>query len=202
MEQVFAEQAHAEPTVAVEQHARPSVLIIMGSVRAGRRCPRVARWVLGIAWELADLDFEIVDLNDWPLPFDDERHIPAQGIYIQPHTRAWSEKIQAARGFVIVTPQYNWGYPAPLKNALDHLYREWHSKPLALVTYGGHGGAKCAAQLRQVAGGLKMRPVATSAEIVLTHEMVETELPQTAEQLAQFEPAVRQALAELRTALL
>lgn len=202
MEQALAEQAHPDLTVTVEPRVSRPVLIIMGSVRAGRRCPQVAAWVLEIAREHADPDFEIVDLKDWPLPFDDEPHIPAQGIYTQAHSRAWSEKVQAARGFVIVTPQYNWGYPAPLKNALDHLYREWHGKPLALVTYGGHGGAKCAAQLRQVAGGLNMLPVATSAEIVLTHEMVQTELPQTGEQLAQFEPTLRQALAELRAALL
>ncbi len=50
---------------------------------------------------------------------------------------------------VFVSPQYNWGYPAPLKNAIDHLYKEWAGKPAMIVTYGGHGGSKCAAQLRQ-----------------------------------------------------
>ena len=46
--------------------------------------------------------------------------------------------------------QYNWGYPAALKNALDFLYKEWHNKPAGIISYGGHGGGKAAAQLQQV----------------------------------------------------
>ncbi len=76
--------------------------------------------------------------------------------------------MSSAAAIVIVTPQYNWGYPAPLKNALDHLYQKWTGKPLVIVTYGGHGGNKCAAQLRQVAAGLHMRPVATMPGIKRT----------------------------------
>ena len=76
--------------------------------------------------------------------------------YANAHTLAWSRKVAEAQGYVFVAPQYNWGYPAGLKNALDHVYREWQGKPLVIVTYGGHGGGKCAAQLHQVAeGGLK-----------------------------------------------
>lgn len=88
------------------------------------------------------------------------------------HTRAWSRKVAGADAFVFVTPQYNWGYPAALKNAIDHLYQEWAGKPLMLVSYGGHGGDKCAAQLRQVAEGVKSRPVQTMPAIVLTREMI------------------------------
>ncbi|HUB84883.1 MAG TPA: NAD(P)H-dependent oxidoreductase, partial [Rhizomicrobium sp.] len=72
----------------------------------------------------------------------------------------------------IVTPQYNWGYPAPLKNALDHLFDEWKNKPLLLITYGGHGGGKCAKQLRSVAKGLHMKTVWTSPALVLTRAQI------------------------------
>lgn len=104
---------------------------------------------------------------------DDEAAIPAMGRYESPHSRAWSEKVAAADGIVFVTPQYNWGYPAALKNAIDHLYREWAGKPSLIVTYGGHGGGKCAAQLRQVLDGLDMRTVATMPGLVLPRERIE-----------------------------
>ena len=74
-------------------------------------------------------------MRDWHLPMHDEADIPATRKYANAHTRAWSEKVSSAQGVAIVTPQYNWGYPAALKNALDHLYDEWRAKPLMLVTY-------------------------------------------------------------------
>ncbi len=99
------------------------VLLIMGSVRAGRRAPAIAEWAAARC--PASLACETIDLKDWHLPMDDEPEIPATAKYANVHTRAWSEKVAAADGIVIVTPQYNWGYPAPLKNALDHHYDEW-----------------------------------------------------------------------------
>lgn len=92
---------------------------------------------------------------------DEEPGVPAQGGYEQLHTRMWSAKIGGADGYVFVTPQYSWGYPAPLKDAIDHLYAEWRDKPAAVVTHGGHGGGKCAAQLRGVLSGLKVCVAAT-----------------------------------------
>ena len=128
----------------------PTVQVILGSVRAGRLCPKVSAWVIGIGRASTGLNYELVDLANWPLPLDDEPGIPALGEYAQEHTRAWGRKIATAAAFVFVTPQYNWGYPAALKNAIDHLYQEWGGKPVTIVSYGGHGGGKCAAQLRQV----------------------------------------------------
>jgi NAD(P)H-dependent FMN reductase len=153
---------------------RPAVLVIMGSVRAGRLCPTIASWVAGLGRASTGFSYELVDLVDWPLPADDEPGLPAVGHYVHEHTRAWGRKIAGAGGFVFVTPQYNWGYPAVLKNALDHLYSEWAGKPLMIVSYGGHGGGKCAAQLRQVAEGLKMHPVRTMPAITLTRQMIES----------------------------
>jgi len=145
----------------------------MGSIRAGRRCHQMASWVIEIAETSSDLKYELVDLADWPLPMGDEPDIPEAGDrYARQHTRDWSRKIAAADAFVFVTPQYNWGYPAALKNAIDHLYKEWKGKPAVIITYGGHGGTKCAAQLRQVAEGVNMRPVVTMPAIRLTREMI------------------------------
>jgi NAD(P)H-dependent FMN reductase len=152
---------------------RKNVLLIMGSTRAGRICPRITEWVAQIGRGCTDLDYEVVDLADWPLPMNDEPAIPAKGVpYAQTHTCAWSEKIESADAVVFVTPQFNWGYPAVVKNAVDHLYHEWRNKPAAIVTYGGHGGGKCAEQLRQVAESVKMRVVPTAPGIWLPEGVI------------------------------
>jgi NAD(P)H-dependent FMN reductase len=170
----------------------------MGSARAGRLCPTIASWVVGIGRASTNLSYELVDLADWPLPPGDEPDIPALGSYAQEHTRAWSRKVGGADGFVFVTPQYNWGYPAALKNALDHLYKEWAGKPLVIVSYGGHGGDKCAAQLRQVAEGMKMRPVTTMPGLTLTRRMIESSAPADPERDFQaHEKEIRRAFSEL-----
>ncbi|AOX20088.1 NADPH-dependent FMN reductase [Kozakia baliensis] len=153
------------------------VLVIMGSVRAGRLCPAITQWVSTVGQDKTNLAIEIIDLAEWPLPMDDEPGLPALGLYKQPHSKAWSEKVAQADGFVFVTPQYNWGYPAVLKNAIDHCYLEWKGKPLMIVTYGGHGGGKCAAQLCQVADGLKMRPVFPMPAITLSNAMIREHAP-------------------------
>jgi len=179
------------------------VLVIVGSTRARRLCPQIAAWVTEVGRATISAQFEIVDLKNWPLPMDDEPGIPALGDYTFEHTRAWSRKISEAHGFVFVTPQYNWGYPAPLKNALDHLYKEWSGKPALVVTYGGHRGDRCARQLRQVLKSLKMRPIATMPGFKLTHDRIEanTGTIDPAVEFGKYRKVLQQALAELATAL-
>jgi NAD(P)H-dependent FMN reductase len=137
----------------------PTVAVVIGSTRPGRTCPEIARWVLETARESASpLCYELVDLAEIDLPFLDEPAIPAYGRYVHEHTLAWSRRVAGYDGFVFVLPQYNWGYPAVLKNALDFLYAEWHGKPAGVVTYGHHGGGKAAEQIRLVLQGLHMIP--------------------------------------------
>lgn len=154
-----------------------TVAVIMGSTRAGRICPSISEWVVSIGETCTDLRYDIIDLADWPLPMDDEPMLPALGAYAQVHTRAWSEKIRSVAAVVFVTPQYNWGYPAVLKNAIDHLHAEWRDKPVAIVTYGGHGGTKCAAQLLQVAAAVKMRVVEPAPAITLSDDVIQQGAP-------------------------
>ncbi|THD77212.1 MAG: NADPH-dependent oxidoreductase [Phenylobacterium sp.] len=153
-------------------HSSP-ILVIAGSLRPRRIALQVADWVAEVGGETTPDAFEVVDLKDWPLPMDDEPGVPAAGEYEFEHTRAWSRKIAAAEAFVFVTPQYNWGYPAALKNALDHLYREWAGKPALIVTYGGHGGDRCAEQLRQVCEGLHMTPIIAGPGLRLPRTRIE-----------------------------
>jgi NAD(P)H-dependent FMN reductase len=151
-----------------------SYIVIAGSTRPTRRSPAIAAWVAALGNELAAAPFEVVDLRDLGLGYDDEPHIPAAGRgYASAATQAWSERIVAAKGVVFVAPQYNWGYPAPLKNAIDHLYPEWRSKPALIVTYGGQGGGRCGAQLRDVLGGMRLRLTQTTPALELARERIE-----------------------------
>lgn len=181
---------------------RQPALVIAGSVRPNRIAVQVAAWIAAIG-NASGGTFEVVDLRDWPLPMDDEPDMPQAGVYTQPHTRAWGARIAAAPAFVFVAPQYNWGYPAALKNAIDHLYREWAGKPAMIVSYGGHGGGKCGAQLHQVCEGVKLHTGATRPELILPRSIIEANS-------GEIDPAtvfgahletIRQAFAELSAAL-
>jgi NAD(P)H-dependent FMN reductase len=125
----------------------------------------VASWAIRRLQADSPLRYELVDLADVGLPFLDEPLMPSLGIYEHEHTKAWSRVVSSFDAFVFVFPQYNWGYPAPLKNALDFLYAEWNDKPAGLVTYGTRGGNKGAAQLLGVLHGLHMRPVDDNVEL-------------------------------------
>jgi len=178
-------------------------LVIVGSVRPRRICPQIAAWVAQVGRETIPGSVEVVDLKDWPLPMDDEPNVPAQDAYIFEHTQAWSRKVSKADAFVFVTPQYNWGYPAALKNALDHLYKEWSGKPAVIVSYGGHGGDKCAGQLRQVLTGLHMNLVATMPAFTLAREHIVANAGtiEPAQEFAEHLWSLQQAFAELTAAL-
>jgi NAD(P)H-dependent FMN reductase len=99
---------------------KSKVGIIVGSNRPTRICYGVAEWIR-TAMQHDELSIDLIDLAAINLPFLDEPDIPAHGNYQKDHTKAWSKLIQEYEGFVLVFPQYNWGYPAVLKNALDFL---------------------------------------------------------------------------------
>jgi NAD(P)H-dependent FMN reductase len=147
------------------------ILVIAGSVRRQRIALKVAEWVAAIGREKISRPFEFVDLAAWPLPMSDEPAIPQTGDYWYDHTRTWSRKVADASAYLFVTPQYNGGYPAALKNAIHHLYAKWAGKPAMIVTYGGHGGGHCGEQLHLVCRSVKMKPLATPA-LTLPQEII------------------------------
>jgi NAD(P)H-dependent FMN reductase len=135
------------------------IKIIVGSTRPNRFGPQVAQWLKGLAADYRDATFELVDLADINLPLLDEPQPAsvAAGNYTQEHTKAWSKIIDEADGFIIVTPEYNYGVPAPLKNAIDFLDKEWQHKPVAFVSYGADaGGARSVENFRSTVGWLQM----------------------------------------------
>jgi len=155
---------------------KPLIHIIVGSTRPGRIGRDIADWFYNqTKKQHHDFEFEIVDLIDWPLPFLDEPIPARQGKYTHDHTKRWSKKIAEASGYVIVTPQYNAGYPAALKNAIDFLYHEWTNKPVAFVGYGIQGAQTSIQQLRQVVTRMQMRSLSIGVGIILdfdpTHGM-------------------------------
>lgn len=155
--------------------SKPQILVILGSTREGRFGPTVASWFMSIAGQRNDMEFELIDLQDWPMPFFDHSKSPASGV-IAPEARDWSAKVDAADGFVLVTPEYNRGYSAVLKNALDHLYEEWRSKPVAFVGYGtSAGGARAIGQLHPVVIELNMIPVRNDVVLVSAHRLFDDE---------------------------
>jgi NAD(P)H-dependent FMN reductase len=150
-------------------------IVLAGSTRPTRRSPVIAQWVAELGNGLEDASFRTIDLRDLGLGLDDEPAIPARNQYVRATTRAWSDMVANARGVVFVSPQYNWGYPAALKNAIDHLYREWAGKPGLIVTYGGHGGGKCAAQLREILFGLDLKLTEAMPGLRLARERIEAD---------------------------
>ncbi|WP_155338626.1 NADPH-dependent FMN reductase [Acrocarpospora corrugata] len=133
--------------------------IILGSTRPGRNGEAVARWVLDIAKQRSDAEFELVDLLDFKLPHLDEINSPIMGQYTQPHTLEWARKIASFDGFIMVTPEYNHSTSGALKNAIDFLYAEWNNKAVGFVSYGALGGARAVEHLRLIAGELQMADV-------------------------------------------
>lgn len=147
---------------------KPKIQIIIGSTRQNRFGDKPAQWILNKLKNRTDIEVELVDLRDWSLPFFDEAISPLMngGQYTLELAQKWADKVGEASGYIIVTPEYNHGYPAVLKNALDYVYPEWNNKPVAFVSYGGVGGARVVEQLRQVALGLKMIPIYNAVHII------------------------------------
>lgn len=153
----------------------PKIGLIICSSRKPRVCPQVSQFVLDTIQSTAPQsdnvtpELKMIDLAEWNLPLYDESDIPSQitdsSNYDHAHTRAWSKEIQKQDAFIFVVPQYNWGYPATIKNAIDYLYNEWKGKPAMVVSYGGHGGGKCNKQLREVLQGVRMTPTSKNVEL-------------------------------------
>jgi NAD(P)H-dependent FMN reductase len=142
------------------------IAIVTGSTRPGRNNIAVARWVLQLAAKRRDANFELVDIADYQLPLLDEPLPPVLGRYSHGHTKRWAAKIATFDGYVFVTPEYNHGISAALKNAIDYLYAEWNHKAAGFVSYGGAGGTRAVEQLRLVMGNLMVADV--TAQVALS----------------------------------
>lgn len=128
----------------------PRISIIVGSTRPVRIGRQLADAIGATIDAHTDAEVQILDLAEIALPLLDEPLMAMMHQYQNAHTLAWAKTIDESDAVIFVTPQYNAGYPAALKNAIDYLHAEWQQKPSAIISYGGHGGTASAAQLRQV----------------------------------------------------
>ncbi|ADG88799.1 reductase [Thermobispora bispora] len=145
---------------------QPTLQIIIGSTRPGRVALPVARWLRDRAVAHGAFQVELIDLAEVNLPFLDEPNHPRLRQYVHPHTKEWSATVERADAFVFVTPEYNHGFSAVLKNAIDYLHQEWLYKPVGFASYGGvSAGTRAVQMLKQVVTGLKMMPVAEAVTI-------------------------------------
>ncbi|WP_306370871.1 NADPH-dependent FMN reductase [Nocardiopsis sp. CC223A] len=136
------------------------IAVILGSNRNGRTGPAVSRWFVDLARSRADLDVDVLDVADLPVG---ERHGHGHGAPLAD----FGPRVDAADGYVVVTPEYNHGYPGPLKSAIDSARREWFGKAAGFVSYGGmSGGLRAIEQLRTVFSELH---VATIRDTVSLH---------------------------------
>ncbi len=145
----------------------PRIQAILASTREGRFGEKVAAWVMDRLRRRSDLEIELVDLRDYPMPFYEQDRPPAYGHReYPPEVTRWAEKVERADGYLVVTPEYNHGYPAVLKNALDQVFPELNRKPIAFVGYGNSGGARSIEQLRLVSVELEMAPLRHAVHIL------------------------------------
>ncbi len=141
------------------------IQIIIGSTRPGRLAEPLADWFIKNAQKNTKASFELIDLADFELPLLDEPTPAGSKKYTKEHTKKWSETISRADAFVLVTPEYNHGTSAALKNALDYLYFEWKYKPVSFLGYGGFGGTRAIEQLIGNCVELDMFPLRESVHI-------------------------------------
>jgi NAD(P)H-dependent FMN reductase len=183
------------------------IAIIVGSTRPGRKGTTVGRWVHDQALRRDDVpgkvDVDLLELEDFDLPLLDEPTVPsaADREYEVPETRAWSRTIDEYDGFVFVTPEYNHGVPAAMKNAVDVLGPEWANKAVAFVSYGSDGGVRAVEHWRAVLANLQVSDVRAQVSLQVFEdwedgefrplERREDELATTLDQLVELTEAVR-----------
>jgi len=144
------------------------ICVIVGSTREGRFSEKPARWILQHLKKRADVDARLLDLRDFPMPFFDQPATPAmpgRAPYKNDVVHRWTAAIAQSDGFVFVTPEYNYGTSAVLKNAIDWVYPEWNRKAAGFVSYGSAMGARAVQQLRESAIEVQLAPVRSSVLI-------------------------------------
>ena len=143
------------------------ISVIVGSTRQGRFSEKPAQWIFQHL-KKRDVDARLLDLRDFPMPFFDHAMPPAmpgRPPYENEVVKKWTAAIGASDGFIFVAPEYTYGPPAVLKNAIDWVYPEWNRKAAAFVSFGSLGGARSVQQLRETAIELQLAPIRSSVHI-------------------------------------
>lgn len=144
-------------------NSKPKIAVIIGSTRPTRLADLPAQWILKQAQSRGDMDVDLIDLRDHPLPFFDEMAsnmwMPSQN----PEAIRWQETVGRFDGYIFVVAEYNHSITGVLKNALDQAYKEWNRKPFTAIGYGGLGAARAVEHLRLI--GVELQMVSTHAAV-------------------------------------
>ena len=177
--------------------SKPKIAIIIGSTRDARFGDKPAKWIYEIASARNDLDVEIVDLKDFPLPLFNEvasnAWVPTQNEVGQ----AWQKKVAEFDGYIFITAEYNRSITGALKNALDFAYPEWNKKAAAYVGYGSVGAARAIEHLRNISVELQMAPTRTGVHIQGGDFMAVWQQGKDLRELTYLEPNIATMLDEL-----
>ena len=177
--------------------SKPKIAIILSTARAARFGHKAGQWLFDIAKQRTDMEFDLVDLRDHPLPFFDEiasnAWVPtknAEGV-------RWQKKVGHYDGYIFVTAEYNHGVPAVLKNALDFAYPEWNKKPAAFLGYGAIGAARAVEQLRLICIELQMAPTRSAVHLAGADFMAALREGKSISEFAYLKPTADALLDEL-----
>lgn len=143
----------------------PKIAVIISTTRETRFGEKPAQWIVEKAREHGGMEIELIDLRDFNLPFFNEVASNAWAPSQDPNVVKWQKKVAEFDGYIFVTAEYNRSIPGVLKNALDQAYVEWNRKPMAVVGYGGTGGARAVEHLRTIGIELQMVPVRAGVHI-------------------------------------
>lgn len=144
---------------------KPHIAIVIGSTRPGRYADKAAGWILKQARARADIEAELLDLRNHPLPFFDEKGPLISTPSENAEALRWQKTLARYDGFVFVVAEYNHSVTGVLKNALDQAYKEWGRKPFTAIGYGGTGASRAVEHLRLIAIALGMVSTANSIHI-------------------------------------
>ena len=145
-----------------------TISVIIGSTREGRFSEKPARWILQHLQKRDGIEARLLDLREFPMPFFEQPlppAMPGRPPYEHDVVKRWTAAIGASDGFIFVTPEYNYGASAVLKNAIDWVYPEWHRKAVGFVSYGSAMGIRSVQQLRESAIELQLAPIRSSVHI-------------------------------------
>ena len=145
-----------------------NVQVIVGSTRPGRATLSVAKWAAAEATNVDGVTVEIVDLQDYPMPFFNEAISPRYNSNRQPapEVQKWLDKLTEADAYVFVTPEYNHSTTGVLKNALDFLTYEMKQKPATVVSHGSVGGARATIHLKEILSETAATIISSSVQLV------------------------------------
>ena len=176
------------------------ISVIVGSTREGRFSEQPARWILQHLKKREQIQARLLDLRDFPMPFFDQALTPAmpgRPAYKHEGVQRWTTAVSHSDGFIFVTPEYNYGTSAVLKNAIDWVYPEWHRKAAAFVSYGSAMGVRAVQQLRETMIEIQVAPIRSSVHIPVSTLLAHYQGGDVAAGLGELEAPAATMIAEL-----